>query len=135
MRGAVPRPAGQASLFGPLSDTGEPGAPGAGCGRDHRAVGTARRRAARTRDVAEPRRRILLPQPYPIGYNNLVTWNAETLKRLRARRGLTQEALAQRAGTTRVTIARLETGTRRPSVDLLLRLAKALKTPVADLLK
>ena len=45
------------------------------------------------------------------------------------------EPLAAKAGCTRVTIARLETGTRRPSVALLPRLAKALRVPVADLLR
>jgi transcriptional regulator with XRE-family HTH domain len=72
---------------------------------------------------------------YPIGYNVPMAWNPKTLKRERERRGLTQEQLAQRAGTTRVTVARLEIGTRRPSVDLLPRLAKALNVNVNELLK
>jgi transcriptional regulator with XRE-family HTH domain len=62
-------------------------------------------------------------------------WNANTLKRLRERRGLTQEQLAKRAGTGRVTVARLETGTRRPGIDLAEAVARALKVTVNDLLK
>ena len=62
-------------------------------------------------------------------------WNAATLKRLRDRRKLTQQQLAERVGAHRVTIAKLETGALRPSVDMLERLAKALKAKVTDLLK
>jgi len=57
------------------------------------------------------------------------------LKRTRERRKLTQAGLAKRVGVHQVTIARLETGTRRPSADLLRRLAKALKVKMEDLLK
>lgn len=62
-------------------------------------------------------------------------WNAATLKRLRERRGLTQQQLAERVGAHRVTIAKLETGALRPGVDVLEGLAKALKVKVTDLLK
>ena len=62
-------------------------------------------------------------------------WNAETLKRLRERRGLTQEELAQRVGVHRVTIARMEVNALRPGIDLVEALAKALKVKVTDLLK
>ncbi len=64
-----------------------------------------------------------------------MAWQPETLKRIRARRKLTQAALAAKAGTTQVTIARLETGVRRPSVDMLVRLATALRVDVRELLK
>ena len=57
------------------------------------------------------------------------------LKKARERRKLTQEALANRVGVHQVTIARLETGARRPSADLLRRLAKALGVRMEDLLK
>jgi transcriptional regulator with XRE-family HTH domain len=57
------------------------------------------------------------------------------LKRLRERRGLTQEQLAGRIGAHRVTITKLETGALRPGVDVLEALAKALKVKVTDLLK
>ncbi len=62
-------------------------------------------------------------------------WNASTLKRLRERRKLTQQQLADRVGAHRVTIAKLETGALRPGVDVLEGLAKALKVKVTDLLK
>ncbi len=62
-------------------------------------------------------------------------WNAATLKRLRERRGLTQQQLAERVGVHRVTVAKLETGALRPGVDVLEGLAKALKVKVTDLLK
>lgn len=62
-------------------------------------------------------------------------WNAATLKRLRERRGLTQQQLADQVGAHRVTVAKLETGALRPGVDVLEGLAKALKVKVTDLLK
>ena len=46
--------------------------------------------------------------------------------RMRALRGLTQAELAQRVGTTQSSIARLESGTRQPSLSFLRRVARAL---------
>ncbi len=57
------------------------------------------------------------------------------LKKLREVRGWTQKSLAEKVGVSRNTIARLEVGNRRPSLQLLERLAKALKVKVGDLLK
>ena len=62
-------------------------------------------------------------------------WRGSVLKKARERRKLTQQALADKVGVRQETIARLETDTRRPSMDLLQRLAKALKVKVGDLLK
>ncbi len=62
-------------------------------------------------------------------------WRGTVLKKARERRKLTQAALAKRLGVHQVTIARLETGTRRPSAHLLQRLAKTLKEKMEDLLK
>ncbi len=56
------------------------------------------------------------------------------LKAARERKRMTQAALAKKVGVHQVTIARVETGTRRPSMDLLQRLAKTLKTKVSELL-
>jgi transcriptional regulator with XRE-family HTH domain len=56
------------------------------------------------------------------------------LSRARRRAKLTQAALAKKVGVHQVTIARLETGERRPSVRLLQRLAKTLRVPVGELL-
>ena len=62
-------------------------------------------------------------------------WRGTVLKKARERRKLTQVALAKKVGVHQVTIARIETGERRPSMDLLQRLAKALKVKVGELLK
>ncbi len=57
------------------------------------------------------------------------------LKQIREKRGWTQERLAEKVGVSRVTIARIETANRKPSLELLERLAKALKVKVGELLK
>jgi uncharacterized protein len=56
------------------------------------------------------------------------------IKRARRKRRLTQAALAKMVGVHQVTIARIETGARRPSMDLLQRLASALRVKMTDLL-
>ena len=57
------------------------------------------------------------------------------LQGLRARRGLSQQALASRVGVSGAYVAMLETGKRRnPSLMLLQRLAKALGVPITALL-
>jgi transcriptional regulator with XRE-family HTH domain len=62
-------------------------------------------------------------------------WHPETLKRLRNKRGLTQVELADRLDVHQVAIARWETGTRRPGVEMLERLAEALGVKITELLK
>jgi len=62
-------------------------------------------------------------------------WRGTVLQKARKREKLTQAALAKKVGVHQVTIARLETGVRRPSADLLQRLAKALRVKMEDLLK
>jgi transcriptional regulator with XRE-family HTH domain len=57
------------------------------------------------------------------------------LKQLRASRGITQEALAKKAGLSRVYLARLETGKQDPTLGTLTKLAKALKVKVGRLLE
>jgi transcriptional regulator with XRE-family HTH domain len=57
------------------------------------------------------------------------------LKDLRAKQGLSQADLAEKAGLTREYIARLETGHHDPSLSVLLKLAKALKVKVGRLLE
>lgn len=56
------------------------------------------------------------------------------LQRLRTRRGLTQEQLAVTAGLSRAFLTRLELGQHDPSLGTLVRLAKALRVSVAELL-
>jgi transcriptional regulator with XRE-family HTH domain len=57
------------------------------------------------------------------------------LKRLRMEQGLSQRALAARAGLSREYLARLETARQDPTLSTLEKLARALKVPVADLIK
>jgi transcriptional regulator with XRE-family HTH domain len=61
-------------------------------------------------------------------------WRGTMLKTARTRRKLTQAKLAEKLGVHQVTIARLESGTRRPSMAMLQRLAKALGVPITALL-
>ena len=56
------------------------------------------------------------------------------LQRLRADRDLTQEQLAVRVGLARIYVARLELGEHDPSLSTLVRLAKALRVSVTELL-
>jgi transcriptional regulator with XRE-family HTH domain len=55
------------------------------------------------------------------------------LKRLRAQRGVTLTALAEVTGISKSTLSRLETGQRRPSLELLLPLAQAYRVPLDEL--
>jgi len=55
------------------------------------------------------------------------------LKRLRSQRGITLAALSERTGISKSTLSRLETGQRRPSLELLLPLAHAYRVPLDDL--
>ncbi len=57
------------------------------------------------------------------------------LKRLRNKRGFTQEALARKVGVHRVYIAQIEAQTKTPSLGMLERLAKALRVKMAELLQ
>jgi XRE family transcriptional regulator, regulator of sulfur utilization len=58
----------------------------------------------------------------------------EQVRAWRAVRGLSQRALAERAGVVYVLVARLELGQTDPRLSTLERLAEALKIPVVDLL-
>ncbi len=55
------------------------------------------------------------------------------LKRVRAQRGVTLAALAAATGISKSTLSRLETGQRRPSLELLLPLAQAHQVPLDEL--
>jgi transcriptional regulator with XRE-family HTH domain len=59
---------------------------------------------------------------------------AMKIKSLRARRGLTQKQLAERAGISHGYVARLETARQDPSLTVLEKLAKALRVKIAELL-
>lgn len=55
------------------------------------------------------------------------------LKRLRTERGVTLAALAESTGISKSTLSRLETGQRRPSLELLLPIAQAHQVPLDEL--
>ena len=57
-----------------------------------------------------------------------------TLKRLRESKGLSQDALARKAGITREYVNKLEAGRYNPTVGVVKRLAKALGVPIIELL-
>lgn len=57
------------------------------------------------------------------------------LKILRAERDLTQEALANAVGVTRVTINYIENGEYRPSLELAFRLAKYFGRPIEEIFR
>ena len=52
---------------------------------------------------------------------------AAQIAELRGARGMTQAALADRAGLTRIYVQKIEAGERTPSLDALERIAKALR--------
>lgn len=56
------------------------------------------------------------------------------LQRLRTRRGLTQEQLAVTASLSRTFLTKLELGQHDPTLSTLVRLAKALRVSVTELL-
>ncbi len=62
-------------------------------------------------------------------------WRGEVLKKAWEKRGLTQARLAEKVGVHQVTIARIETGSRNPSMDLLQRIATVIKVNLPDLLE
>ncbi len=60
---------------------------------------------------------------------------AENVKRIRNERGLTQQALADKTKIHRVYLAQIEGAMRAPSLEMLERLAKALKVTVGELVE
>jgi transcriptional regulator with XRE-family HTH domain len=57
----------------------------------------------------------------------------ERLKQLRKERRITLTALAETTGISKSTLSRLETGQRRPTLELLLALSRAYRVPLDDL--
>ena len=55
------------------------------------------------------------------------------LKRVRVRRGVTLTELAAATGISKSTLSRLETGQRKPSLELLLPIAQAHQVPLDEL--
>jgi transcriptional regulator with XRE-family HTH domain len=57
------------------------------------------------------------------------------LRRLRFEKGLSQEALAERAGmVSHAHLCRLESGRKQPTVEMLFRLADALEVPASTII-
>lgn len=64
--------------------------------------------------------------------NNL----AKTVKRLRGKMGISQEKLARLADVSNNTIINIEAGRQdNPTIETLKKIAKALNTPIEDLIK
>ena len=66
---------------------------------------------------------------------NIMKRVAGNVKRVRTDRGLSQQALADKVKIHRVYLAQIEGATRAPSLEMLERLAKALKVKVGELLE
>jgi len=60
---------------------------------------------------------------------------ARVLRREREARGLSQEALAARAGVHRTYVGLIERGLRKPTIEVGHALARALGTPLSDLIR
>jgi transcriptional regulator with XRE-family HTH domain len=57
---------------------------------------------------------------------------AEKIRRIRKDRNISQEELALKAGLNRAYVGYIERGERKPSVDTLAKLAKALKVKLSE---
>jgi len=69
----------------------------------------------------------------PASFDAVLDGIGPRLKRLRQQRGSTLAALAQATGISISTLSRLESGGRRPSLELLLPIARAHKVPLDEL--
>jgi transcriptional regulator with XRE-family HTH domain len=58
----------------------------------------------------------------------------EEIRKSRLKAGLTQEKLAFKAGVSRQYVSLLELDEKSPTVDMLLRLCKAMKTSAAEII-
>ncbi len=56
------------------------------------------------------------------------------LKKIRQSKGVTQEELAEKIGTSQTWIAYIETGRNKPNLDMLEKIAKALGVKTKDLI-
>jgi transcriptional regulator with XRE-family HTH domain len=60
---------------------------------------------------------------------------AANVARLREKRGMTQEGLGWACGIAQTTIARIESGERKPTLGTIFKLARGLDVPPAELFK
>jgi len=70
----------------------------------------------------------------PIRDRTLIAFG-RNVARLRAEKSLTQDKLAEKADLDRTFISGVERGLRNPGIKTVIRLAKALGVPVAELCK
>ena len=59
----------------------------------------------------------------------------DRVKEMRAQRGWTQEDMAERSGLHRSYLAAIESGSRNPTLDIIVKIANGLHAPVADLFR
>src|SRR4051794_38721483 len=71
--------------------------------------------------------------PEPDAISTALDLVGPRLRRVREQRGVTLTEVADRTGISKSTLSRLENGQRRPSLELLLPLAKAYRVPIDDL--
>ena len=72
-----------------------------------------------------------MPEPMPRERRAL----AIAVRELRARRGMTQEQVADAAGVSRGYLGELESGRRRPSFEGVVRVARALDIELVELIQ
>jgi transcriptional regulator with XRE-family HTH domain len=75
-----------------------------------------------------------MPRKTQIRHDAIVAAFAEKLRQARHSRGMTQRDLAREAHLTESYISRLENGAMAPGIDLVARLARALGSPIGELL-
>jgi putative molybdopterin biosynthesis protein len=66
---------------------------------------------------------------------NIVGLTVSRLAELRKKKGLSQDELATRAGITRAAVSFIESGKRKPSLLVTLKLANALEIELSSLLR
>jgi len=70
----------------------------------------------------------------PVRHDEIVAGFAERLRQLRRARGMTQRDLARESQLTESYVSRLENAAIAPGIDLVARIARALGSPIAELL-
>jgi len=75
-----------------------------------------------------------MPRKTQIRHDAIVAAFAEKLRQARRSRGMTQRDLARESHLTESYISRLENGAIAPGIDLVARLARALGSPIGELL-
>lgn len=85
--------------------------------------------------AAEMRRQVRSGEQkvFPADVTNRLIDGENPVKVFREHRGLTQAQLAEKAGTYKVHISQIERGERRGSVNLLQKLAEALRIDIDDI--